>query len=172
MMAFLRTFLLLLLVGVSAFVTSGQTTTNRKPLQLVVTLESSSVCQGGSVAYLAKIINLGKEVLSVDANRIGSSVLIKRADRTAGRNQSDSSDYVVSFPIPSHYRPNFVILAPRESFPVGRAQTLDRNQALGPGRYNMKVFYEQSQDFEFLGTPVWKGIVESRNVSMFIKPCS
>jgi len=161
--------LILTLIGVFGFFYDGLGQTS-SPVRIKFEPKYRSACFGSSLDYAAKLTNNGNNSIVIDANRIGSIIYFDRLV-----NNTEKLDLLGSVAIgeslTSHYRPNFIVLQSMESYDINQSLVLKRDSFSKPGRYRVRVGYEQTLNNTFEGIDVWEGTTTSNPVVISINGC-
>lgn len=161
----MRIFLILILLMPE--VVGGQ---GSKPtLLLKFDLKNDSVCAGESIDFDLTMTNSSRSDLVVDVARIGSLT----AFAPWGEDAKDGGIGSVLFDdqMPTHYKPQFVILQPAQVYTVSLRFKLKDRPALRNGNYRMKIGYQQSLNRTVEDIKVWKGIIYSKPRRLVVKKC-
>ena len=104
-------------------------------------------------------------------NKIG---LVKYFDLFINKSKKDPyGGFVLVGPqiSPSHYKPNFKILLPKESYVESQKFIFDKVNFIVSQKYSMQIGYEQNEVNKFENIEVWKGIVNSNELTIFVHKC-
>ena len=165
----MRTISLIVFIIIFNIFVSGQEKKEFDSLKIDFKIKSQSLCFGDSVNITANLINTSKKLVIVDVNLIGS---IKYFDRFINKSKKDLSIEIEPDIFPSkHYKPNFIILQPMETYTKNLIFVFNDNFFNRPANYQMQIGYEKSVKTKYEGINIWTGIIYSNTVNLSIKKC-
>lgn len=156
--------LLFAILGSFTFCVDGQTL----PLKLRLTApEGLSGCLGSKLDLSLTLTNVSNKAVVFERGRVGAWSVFEYQER--GRTREDS--FAHGEGPPSHYRPEYLILQPKESFSAPYSFYLDPEQFNKAGRYSLSIGYSSNRDATLDGMKVWTGNISSKEVYFLVKEC-
>lgn len=165
----MRTLLIIFFINIFVIWASGQEKKEADFLQMSFEIKEKSVCIGGSLNIFVKFTNKGMTPAVIDVNRIGEGSYFERYISKTKRDPNES--FTIYPSLTSPYNPNFIILQPMSIYTVNRKFVVNSDFFTKVGRYRMQLGYRQPSERKIENINVWKGVITSNKMTIFIKRC-
>lgn len=163
---FIKIFLILLF----ATMANGQKAAELQKLKLTFKIKKNKVCNKESLNFKAYLTNSSKESLVIDSKRIGSMFFFTRL---SSENKPDlDNSFATGFLTPFHYKPDFVLLKPNDSYTKAIVFNFNNEFFDFYGDAEMMIGYQQLLTEKFQETNVWIGTIFSNNLNIHLNKCN
>lgn len=142
---------------------------NSLPLKLSISLTEKQVCFGNLSQLIVRLTNTTKEPIIIDTKRIGYETNFIWSENVSKGNAGGAVTFIND--VSQDYKPAFLLLKPQESYSEIKSFLFDKMLFSKPRNYRMQISYGQFLKTKYEDVQVWRGVIESNEISVFVKKC-
>src|SRR5215510_15537256 len=149
----------------------GDNPNQSQSLSLKATTKGSSICFGENLTVEMELKNRGGNKIVINSEMLWSFITFRAYKPSKFPGVKDARVLMLSPPLFSHPKDDFVVLKPNQVYKSIKTVSLDNQFFREESEVEFDVSYQQLEQREIDGVNFWAGLVNSNKLKLHIKPC-